>query len=286
MECLSDLRLLCNNPITGCVSAASAQAMLSRIGVCAISKSAAMMAMQLTNVRASNAIRYAKMDGLIVILDLRSEQYHIMDDRATSIWQSILAANGDVDGGAEYYLAGCGDPGPAAREQYANFVSRCIEMGFLEDARTADRAVPKRGVRSVRRMLGLQAWWSLLRTGYLLRKNGFGRTYQAYELSYGARQSALPQAEARRFLEPALAAFLRAENFIWFGKSPDDCLPRSLSLFSFLRSVGIEANHRIGGRRVPTLTMHAWVEFAGVALLEDEQELKNDTVVASLPTPV
>jgi len=86
-----------------------------------------------------------------------------------------------------------------------------------------------------------------------------------------------------QLLPDALRAFLIAENFVAFRNSPDDCLPRSLSLFRFLRSIGIPAIHRIGGRRVPVLKMHAWVEVNSKVLLDDPTEPEKDIILASLP---
>jgi hypothetical protein len=64
---------------------------------------------------------------------------------------------------------------------------------------------------------------------------------------------------SNRLLERAVAAFGHAENFFILKRAPQDCLPRSLALFRFLRLVGVPAEHCIGVRRYPFLA-HAWVE--------------------------
>ena len=51
------------------------------------------------------------------------------------------------------------------------------------------------------------------------------------------------------------------------------CLDRSRALYSMLRAHGCPAELRIGAHREnETLTAHAWVEYDGVPLLDDEAE--------------
>jgi hypothetical protein len=72
-------------------------------------------------------------------------------------------------------------------------------------------------------------------------------------------------------LERAEKAFLLAENLFPLRGAPRDCLPRSLALFSFLNSIGIECVHNIGVIRTP-FTAHAWVEVGGSPVLEQRHE--------------
>ena len=76
---------------------------------------------------------------------------------------------------------------------------------------------------------------------------------------------------------------MRAENLFWFRDAPDDCLPRSLALFSFLRALGLPATHKIGGTRYPGLLMHAWVESSERALIDDPELLGMLTVLSTIP---
>ena len=64
-------------------------------------------------------------------------------------------------------------------------------------------------------------------------------------------------------VDGALDAFYRAESVVPMPNAPDDCLPRSLALFVYLRAIGFACEHLIGVRRYPSLTMHAWVEVDG-----------------------
>jgi transglutaminase superfamily protein len=227
----------------------------------------------------SPRIRFAIVDGLYVILDLQSEQYLVLNDRATMIWHHIVRCDGSLaEAGAS--VGDGGDPKISAAEQN-QFELECRELGFLLDKNSI--ADVKMKVRSPRaHPSAINAWWSLVATALRLRLRGFEDTYDTYDKRFGGIKSST-QSGQQSNLGVALSAFLRAENFIWLRSTPDDCLPRSLSLFRFLRSLGFEATHRIGGRRVPTLTIHAWVDLKGESLLEDDAALRDDTLIASLP---
>jgi hypothetical protein len=80
-------------------------------------------------------------------------------------------------------------------------------------------------------------------------------------------------------LRTALLAFSRAENCFSVGDSRIDCLPRSLALHRFLRSVGIGAEHCIGVRRFP-FGAHAWVEITGSVVLDSPAFVRDFHVIA------
>ena len=79
-----------------------------------------------------------------------------------------------------------------------------------------------------------------------------------------------------------VAAFAKAENFCYLKKAPRDCLPRSLALFRFLRSIGAAAVHCIGVRQFP-FGAHAWVEFQECVLHDNPAVAETYTVIARLP---
>ena len=68
-------------------------------------------------------------------------------------------------------------------------------------------------------------------------------------------------------LDTAMAAFHRAERLVFSGRGLDDCLPRSLALFVYLRRCNLTARHFIGIKRYP-FAAHAWVEHADKILME------------------
>src|SRR5262249_37120613 len=82
-------------------------------------------------------------------------------------------------------------------------------------------------------------------------------------------------------VQQALKGFSWAENFFLARPGLDDCLARSLSLFVFLRQLGLPAQHHIGVRGHPFLG-HAWVTVEGEALLEPPEGMQRFAVLARL----
>ena len=78
-----------------------------------------------------------------------------------------------------------------------------------------------------------------------------------------------------------MRAFGRAENFFALRKAPRDCLPRSIALFSFLRELGLPAEHRIGVDRYP-FRAHAWVETDGRVLADHSGNAVVFTTIARI----
>ena len=111
----------------------------------------------------------------------------------------------------------------------------------------------------VAQLLALRAWWSLFRTSRSLAKKGFYHTYVPFTRLPSAGTDS---AKADGSLLRGVAAFSTAENFFHLKNAPRDCLPRSLALFGFLRSMGLAVEHVIGVQLVPFLA-HAWVEYRG-----------------------
>jgi hypothetical protein len=205
-----------------------------------------------------------EIDGMLVVLDLRSERYYLFDAVATAMWRLLLEL-GDrervVAALAERYDA---DAGVLARDLDA-LTARLLDGGFLCRRTTAAEAAshppaPPRG-RVRRQPSALRAWWWLARTALRLRRAGFSATYRAATAL--AAQPATAGAHER--LEPALRAFARAENAFVFRNAPRDCFPRSIALFCFLRELGIPVEHRIGVNRHP-FRAHAYVTLDGRVL--------------------
>jgi len=131
-----------------------------------------------------------------------------------------------------------------------------------------------------RRFLTIKAWWSLWSVTRSLAKRGFSCTYNA---ALGLPK--LQKIQTRRqtgSLSTALKAFARAENFLYLKKAPRDCLPRSLALFLFLRSIGWPVEHCIGLQQFPFLA-HAWTEYHGEVLHDDPRNQERFTVIARIP---
>jgi hypothetical protein len=221
----------------------------------------------------SPTIRFVDMEGLIVILDLSRAEYFILNETASAAWRSMVSSNDSGAGAAP--LASSGD---IDEESFQRAVSDFAGMGFLSVSppQPEPRPAPEKQFRRPR-LLSLLAWWHLCRATYLLRTRGFSRTYRLYA---GTR---FPLAAETISIADGRAAFLRSESWFFFSRNaPLDCVPRSLALFSFLRRAGLNVSHRVGGRRFPVFNMHAWVEHAGVPVLDDPRYARDYHVITSI----
>jgi Transglutaminase-like superfamily/Coenzyme PQQ synthesis protein D (PqqD) len=208
------------------------------------------------------SIRQVEVEGLRVLLDLRTESYRILDDSASRLWPALT---GERDT-AEAYAAAAAEFDVEEgrwRADLAAFARRCVQEGLLESAGSASVTVPVRGrpprARSAHPTT-VHALSCLLGTRRALRRQGFGATYESY--------AGIGVVSKHEQLAPALSTFTRAENMFVPDRAPGDCLLRSLALYRFLRSIGCQAEHVMGVRRFP-FRAHAWVECDGAAVLDD-----------------
>jgi hypothetical protein len=220
----------------------------------------------ISELRISPHVRFLQIDELLVFLDLRTGTYHAMGSVAACMWDGIRRLeerSAIVQSLSDRYLV---DPERLERD-LDGFLQQLVSLGFLETPQANDDSKPLMCAPppSVKRPLALRAWCCLWATVRSLRTRGFGDTYCAY--------SHLQVATEGIGKESALTAFSRAENFFHIRTAPRDCLPRSLALFRFLRSVGIPAEHCIGVRRFPFMA-HAWVECEG-EVIHDNPSLRN-----------
>lgn len=209
-------------------------------------------------------MRYVRVDGLGVVLDLQSATYKILDEIATLMWEHLIGdANSDVAVKAwsgEYEVDAA-----TARLELELFTKKCCAEGLLHRAepdcgKNSPRGVEARPIsRNPRVPLTVKALCCLALTYWRLRAQGFGATYTRY--------AGLVCAPAFGTCDASLQAFVRAENFFLSRRSPDDCLLRSLALFRYLCWEGVPAEHVIGVQRIPFLA-HAWVECDGRAMLD------------------
>jgi len=216
-------------------------------------------------------VRHVESDGRAVLLDLRSEAYFVLDPVATEMWGAVTAGQP-----REEAIRSLGERYDVEFERlavdYDAFLRRCCEDGFLSETPSKEEAHPIAGKAS-RRFPTFRAWWSLFRTSRRLRRDGFARTYRSYA------RIARPASSGN--LEDALNAFAAAENFYALKRAPQDCLPRSLALFRFLRNSGIPAQHRIGVRLFPFLA-HAWVEVDGRVVHDDPSNPQRYATIAKI----
>jgi hypothetical protein len=201
---------------------------------------------------------YEEIQGFLVILDLETEAYYILDQVGTAMWKTLLAMDDEAEAlqalQNEYLVERT-----RLKTDLEAFRRRCIEQGFLQE-REPERTIdsPLYVDAGQQNLLILRAWWCLFRTLRCLSAKGLAWTYQEY--------TRLPiptvKFDLDDLLKRAVAAFALAENFFVIKSAPKDCLPRSLALFRFLRSAGLPVEHCIGVRRFP-FQAHAWVEYHG-----------------------
>lgn len=208
---------------------------------------------------------YEEIQGFLVILDLQTEAYYILDPVGTSMWKTLLATDTEIE--ALQVLQNEYSVERARLEaDLEAFRQRCIEQGFLQEKET-EREIenPLYEDAGQPKFLVLRAWWWLFRTVRSLSASGFARTYQEYSRLPIPKDNSV---DGDELLKRSLAAFTMAENFFLIKNAPQDCMPRSLALFRFLRSAGLPVEHCIGVRRIP-FQAHAWVEYRGRVVQDD-----------------
>jgi hypothetical protein len=221
-------------------------------------------------------VRARAVDGLVVLLDLRTGTYVVLDRVASAMWQVLTSVSEHARQLAE--LAHRFEaPADRLEADLAEFARECGERGFLgpEPPAAAGPAVRRRPARGA---LAVRAWLSLLATSRSLARRGFSDTYRRY--------ARLPRPapggeDVEALVSRAERAFSRAENFFMLHSAPRDCLPRSLALYRFLLSVGVPVDHCIGVQRFP-FEAHAWVECGARAVNESSGFTRGFTELARL----
>lgn len=188
-------------------------------------------------------IRWVDIEGRIFIIDLRRGEYFGLDKAHANAWRALtILTDHDRDIGSanrNHLLAAARARGWLAPEDNKHF--HCSR---------------RRKVSLLARLLPFVCALVFLVRAYVsMRVFGFEKTYNwansgAY---YGTRATSDSQ------LESAKAIFLNAERFIISRRGMEDCLPRSLALFVFLRAMGFKVRHCIGIQCFP-FAAHAWVE--------------------------
>jgi hypothetical protein len=216
-----------------------------------------------TSFSATLNVRHVQVDGLRVILDLRTETYKVLDDVGSALWAVLIGETEAVSSYQDLSQRYDVDKGRFWAD-LEDFAKRCVEDGLLKRADSLSyyaEALPASPLPArATRPNTLGALLCLIATKRALARHGFRTTYERYaRMSIGA---GIPR------LDVALSAFTKSENFFVARRAPNDCLLRSLALYRFLRSTHVAAEHVIGVRRFP-FGAHAWVECDGLPVLDD-----------------
>jgi hypothetical protein len=190
-------------------------------------------------------VRWIEIEGMVIIIDLRSGEYFGLDKAHASAWRAAMRGD-DREPAID-----C-----AKRER---LLAAALARGWLA-ASAQQKPTPCPRPRKVSRLAHmfprLWAFLCLVRSYASLRLLGFEKTY-----SWASSASSYTTKANSDFshLDSAKAAFSRAERFIISQRGMEDCLPRTLALFVFLRGLGFRVRHCIGIRCFP-FAAHAWVE--------------------------
>jgi hypothetical protein len=98
-----------------------------------------------------------------------------------------------------------------------------------------------------------------------LKRDGFAAAMRRYSMPLLDRAALLSATEAMQIAERAARHLRRFTRF----RSEKACLDRSLALCAWLHQNGILSELKIGGyKQDGLLRAHAWVELAGIPILE------------------
>ena len=201
------------------------------------------------------------------LLDTRSGRFFGLDPQDSCHWLA-LNAGGAVDG-----LSDADDP----------LLAEARDRGWvLPPTETPPHRCRPHGSAPIampnlrRRGRAAHAYACLARSYLSIRFLPFSMAY-----TWAARAVSAAPATPPPDLHRVLTQFSWAERALWSRRGMDDCLPRSLALFVFLRQAGLPVIHRIGVCRYP-FRSHAWVEHEAVPLLDDSARIARYTPIATL----
>lgn len=186
-------------------------------------------------IRLADHVSWADVDGVVIILDARTGRYLALPTDKRAVWLEHFSA------------------GNVGKVTDSEFRSQLIDYGWLAEKAQKTRHAPRPTFLSKSSLCCLVV--SYLR----LRLFGFRSVLRWAECVGDG-----PDTEV---LERCLARFTASEVLIPHRRGTEDCLPRSLALYRYLRAHGVAAEFFIGVKRFP-FQAHAWVEAAGQPLLQ------------------
>ncbi len=212
-------------------------------------------------------VHWVQVEDLIFLLDERRGEYFGLDGRAAQLWPALIR----------------GEPsGVAADDDVLATLRQSAQVQGWLIAADCRAALPPSEDTLGRQTPGALTWVGaygcLLRAFVSLKWRGFARTYAwaRSALAYRAREAKDAQGVSR-----GTDLFRRAESLVMSRRGLDDCLPRSLALFVYLRRAGIPVRHHIGVRCYP-FAAHAWVEHERNPLLDRDRRVDCFTSIATI----
>jgi len=216
-------------------------------------------------------IRYAIVDEIVIILDIKNDQYNILNRPATDMWLHLLH-EGEPNVENQKFLTNNYN-----FHKYENsieiFINECIDLDFFITGKVA-----KNIIRPVR----LNRLPYLIHAVYCIASIRFSLMFYGFNAVYTPLLSGMPIKTLRYpDIDRAMKSFRIAERWHVSTSSAEDCLPRSLSLYSFLKRLGVPVIHRIGVKRHP-FAAHAWVCAENNVLLDNKNFVEQFTVISEL----
>jgi len=205
-------------------------------------------------------------------MDLKIGEYILFDEVASDMWLHLLSApdfNFCLSAIAHKYGI---DP-TQCENDLLEFMSSCKERELVTTTEIIEDGSIK--VHIKRKSANLFTAWNCIRsTRKTLQRVEFPALYERYSQFLKPENNPINDS----YLASALDAFRKAENFFSVTNDRFDCLPRSLSLFRFLLSIGISCDHCIGIRRFP-FGAHAWVEAQNKVVGDDDSHITKFSVI-------
>lgn len=201
-------------------------------------------------------------DDVVFILDSISGQYYGLPPKQAELWLLFFPDRASSGKRLDMF----------ERDDAASFLTLLREKNWIVDAKGMhQRQTRARSAAPVWQFTpGLDAFYCLIRVSFTLRFVGFHAAYSWAKLYATPMQNVGVSAAKPLEFDAAMENFYRAERFLISHRGLDDCLPRSLALFIYLRRCGLYARHVIGVKRFPFVA-HAWVEYASKILLVAKQ---------------
>lgn len=227
----------------------------------------------------NTSVRWVMLNKRAVILCLDTNKYFGLNSAATLIWKGLsdgLCEAEICQSIAHQQMVGL----PSAMADYEELLNDLRHSGligtpnsksrhhvFLHLFFLATRLAP----------LTLRAWACQVFVSLRLKTNH--GLMSIYDLAKSATISS-PNSRKQK-LSRCLSCFIAAENISIRPATLQDCLPRSLGLFLFLKCCGFHVRHIIGISDTP-LRAHAWVEFDDEILLDTRSRVQNYAPISYL----
>ncbi len=212
-------------------------------------------------------------DETAVILNLSQDSYELCNPAGTEMLRAMLT-DFLPDARVDFLVSRLGQSPETIANDLGRFEADCLARGLISYSEDAARRPKYHCRQKVAGWLVPKAVWTLLLVWYYFKSGSLKETYDAVGGITRSRFSPSDDTVLR-----AVRAFTIAEGIFPLRAQTRerDCLYRSLALFKYLHTIGINCRHHIGIRRTP-FGAHAWVEIEGRNHLEGNPKETYSTI--------